>query len=51
MDSVAIATLTTDETINAEPGAAISFSEGVEVQTHAQGGFFRRVKRMFGGEH
>ena len=49
--ALAIATLTPNETINVEPGAAVSFSDGVTVQTHAQGGFFRGVKRMFGGEH
>ena len=49
--ALATVTLTPSETINVEPGAAISFSDGVTVETHAQGGFFRGVKRMFGGEH
>lgn len=49
--ALAIVKLTPSEKINAEPGAMVSFSEGVEVQTQAQGGFFKGVKRMFGGEH
>ena len=49
--ALAIATLTPNETINVEPGSMVSFSEGVTIHTQAQGGFFRGVKRMFGGEH
>ena len=49
--ALATATLNPNEIINVEPGAMVSLSEGVTVQTHAQGGFFSGVKRMFGGEN
>jgi uncharacterized protein (TIGR00266 family) len=49
--ALAIATLTPNEQINVEPGSMVSFSAGVTVHTKAQGGFFKGVKRMFGGEH
>jgi uncharacterized protein (TIGR00266 family) len=48
--ALAIARLIPNETINIEPGAMVSFSEGVTVQTQVQGGFMRGIKRMFGGE-
>jgi uncharacterized protein (AIM24 family) len=49
--ALTIATLAPNEKINVEPGSMVSFSEGMTVHTEAQGGFFKGVKRMFGGEH
>jgi uncharacterized protein (TIGR00266 family) len=48
--SLAVSYLTPHEQIKAEPGSMVSFSDGVTVETSAQGGLFGGIKRMFGGE-
>jgi uncharacterized protein (TIGR00266 family) len=48
--SLAIVHLDRYEQCRAEPGAMVSFSDGITIETAAQGGFFGGVKRMLGGE-
>lgn len=48
--ALAIATLGPNEGIKVEPGAMVSHSAGVTIQTRAEGGLFGGLKRMFGGE-
>lgn len=48
--SLAVVTLAPNETIRVEPGAMVSYSEGVTVETKAEGGLFGGLKRMVGGE-
>jgi len=48
--ALAIATLGPNEAIKVEPGAMVSHSADVTVQTRAEGGLFGGLKRMFGGE-
>ncbi|GHO44573.1 TIGR00266 family protein [Ktedonospora formicarum] len=48
--SLAIARLAPHEQIHVEPGAMVSFSDGVTVETGARGGLFGGIKRMLGGE-
>jgi uncharacterized protein (TIGR00266 family) len=49
--SLAVVRLAPHEPVNAEPGAMVSFSDGIIVETQARGGFFGGIKRMFGGEN
>ncbi len=48
--SLAIAQLEPNEQIKVEPGAMVSYSDGVTVQTEAKGGLLGGIKRMVGGE-
>jgi uncharacterized protein (TIGR00266 family) len=48
--SLAIATLAPNEEIRVESGAMVSYSDGVAIETKAEGGFFGGLKRMVGGE-
>jgi uncharacterized protein (TIGR00266 family) len=49
--SLAVARLAAGERIRAEPGAMVSFSEGVEIETKMEGGLFKSLGRaMLGGE-
>jgi len=48
--SLAIANLGGNEEIKVEPGAMVSHSEGVQMETKAQGGLMGGFKRMLGGE-
>lgn len=48
--SLAVVQLDPNEQIKAEPGAMVSFSDGVQVETKAEGGFLGGLKRMVGGE-
>ena len=48
--SLAIASLGGNEEIKVEPGAMVSHSEGVQMETKAQGGLMGGFKRMIGGE-
>jgi uncharacterized protein (TIGR00266 family) len=46
----AIVALESNENVKVEPGAMVSFSEGVQVETKAEGGLFGGLKRMVCGE-
>lgn len=49
--SLAIAKLTPNERIRAEAGAMVSMSEGVQIETKAEGGFLKSLGRaVLGGE-
>jgi len=48
--SLAIVTLAANEPVKVEPGAMVSYSDGVAVETKAEGGLFGGLKRMVGGE-
>jgi uncharacterized protein (TIGR00266 family) len=49
--SLAVARLGADERIRAEPGAMVSFSDGVDIETKMDGGLFKSLGRaMLGGE-
>ena len=48
--SLATANLGGNEQIKVEPGAMVSHSEGVQMETKAQGGLMGGFKRMIGGE-
>ncbi len=48
--SLAVVTLASNEDIKVEPGAMVSHSAGVSVETKSEGGFFGGIKRMVGGE-
>lgn len=48
--SLAVVTLAPNEEIRAEPGAMVSYSQGVQTDTKAEGGLFGGLKRMIGGE-
>lgn len=48
--ALAVLTLEPNEDVKVEPGAMVSFSDGVTVETKAEGGFFGGLKRMVGGE-
>ncbi len=48
--SLAIAQLEPNAQIKVEPGAMVSYSDGVTVQTEARGGLLGGIKRMVGGE-
>jgi len=48
--SLAILTLGGGEQVKVEPGAMVSYSDGVSVETKAEGGLLGGLKRMAGGE-
>ena len=48
--SLAVVTLSANEDIKVEPGAMVSHSGGVTVETKSEGGLFGGLKRMVGGE-
>ena len=48
--ALAIATLAGNETIRVEPGAMVSMTEGIAIETKAEGGLFGGLKRMVAGE-
>lgn len=48
--SLATATLSGNEKIKVEPGAMVSHSQGIQMETKSDGGFFGGLKRMVGGE-
>lgn len=48
--SLAVVNLSPNENIRVESGAMVSYSDGVAVETKAEGGFFGGLKRMVGGE-
>lgn len=48
--SLAVVTLAPNEEVKVEPGAMVSYSEGVTTETKAEGGLFGGLKRMIGGE-
>jgi uncharacterized protein (TIGR00266 family) len=48
--SLAVVMLSANEEIKVEPGAMVSFSDGVTIDTKAEGGLFGGLKRMVGGE-
>jgi uncharacterized protein (TIGR00266 family) len=49
--SLAVARLAANERIRAEPGAMVSFSDGVDIETKMEGGLLKSLGRaMLGGE-
>lgn len=48
--SLAVVTLSPNEQVKVEPGSMVSYSEGVTVETKAEGGVFGGLKRMVAGE-
>ncbi|MBI5958196.1 MAG: TIGR00266 family protein [Chloroflexi bacterium] len=48
--SFAIVTLTGGEKVKVEPGSMVSYSDGVTVETKAEGGLMGGLKRMVAGE-
>jgi uncharacterized protein (TIGR00266 family) len=48
--SLAVVTLGANEEVKVEPGAMVSYSDGVTTETKAEGGLFGGLKRMVGGE-
>jgi uncharacterized protein (TIGR00266 family) len=48
--SLAVVTLAPNEGVKVEPGAMVSYSDGMTVETKAEGGLFGGLKRMIGGE-
>jgi uncharacterized protein (TIGR00266 family) len=48
--ALAVAQLAANETIKVEPGAMVSHSDGLQMETSAQGGIFGGLKRMVVGE-
>lgn len=48
--SLAVVTLDPSENIRVESGAMVSFSDGVNIETKAEGGFFGGLKRKVVGE-
>ncbi len=49
--SLAVARLGANERIRAEPGAMVSFSQGVDIETKMEGGLFKSLGRaVLGGE-
>jgi uncharacterized protein (TIGR00266 family) len=49
--SLAVVTLDPQQEVKVEPGAMVSYSEGIAVETKSEGGFFGGLKRMVGGEN
>lgn len=49
--ALAVVTLAPNEVIKVEPGAMVSFSEGVTSETAVTGGLFGGLKRVLGGEN
>jgi uncharacterized protein (TIGR00266 family) len=48
--SLAVVTFEPNETIRVEPGAMVSHSDGLQVETKAEGGLMGGLKRMVAGE-
>ena len=48
--SEAVVTLTGNEQVKVEPGAMVGYSDGVTIETKAEGGLFGGLKRMVAGE-
>jgi uncharacterized protein (TIGR00266 family) len=48
--ALAVVKLSANETIKVEPGAMVSYSDGVSMETSTQGGIFGGLKRMVVGE-
>lgn len=48
--AVAVVRLEPRETIKAESGAMVSYSDGITIETKSEGGFLGGLKRMVGGE-
>jgi uncharacterized protein (TIGR00266 family) len=48
--SLAVVTMASNEQVKVEPGSMVSYSDGVTVETKAQGGLFGGLKRMAAGE-
>jgi uncharacterized protein (TIGR00266 family) len=48
--SLTVVTLAPNESVKVEPGSMVSYSDGVTVETKAEGGLFGGLKRMIGGE-
>jgi uncharacterized protein (TIGR00266 family) len=48
--ALAVATLAPRESIRVEPGAMVSYSADITIETTAAGGFLGGLKRVFGGE-
>lgn len=48
--SLGILTLASGEEVKVEPGAMVSYSDGITVETKAEGGLFGGLKRMVAGE-
>lgn len=48
--SLAVAALKPNEQVRVEPGAMVSYSDGMQMETKAEGGLFGGFKRMMGGE-
>lgn len=48
--ALAIAQLEPNEQVRVEPGAMVSMSSGINIETKSEGGIFGGLKRMVGGE-
>jgi uncharacterized protein (TIGR00266 family) len=48
--SLAVVQLAGNEEVKVEPGAMVSMSEGIAIETKAEGGFMGGIKRMVAGE-
>jgi uncharacterized protein (TIGR00266 family) len=48
--TLAVVTLSANEEVQVEPGAMVSYSDGVTVQTETKGGLMGGLKRMVAGE-
>ncbi|NDJ78129.1 MAG: TIGR00266 family protein [Chloroflexi bacterium] len=48
--SLAVVNMAPNEQVKVEPGAMVSFSDGVNIETKAQGGLMGGLKRMVAGE-
>jgi uncharacterized protein (TIGR00266 family) len=48
--TIAVLTLSPNEQVKVEPGAMVGYSDGVAVETKAEGGLLGGFKRMVGGE-
>ncbi len=48
--TLAVVTLASNEEVQVEPGAMVSFSDGVAIQTEAKGGLMGGLKRAIAGE-
>lgn len=48
--ALAVVTLTGNEAVKVEPGAMVSHSDGLTVETKSEGGFMGGLKRMVAGE-
>lgn len=48
--SLAVVTMASSETIQAESGAMVSFSDGMQIETKSKGGLMGGLRRMVAGE-